>query len=129
LLTNKLSNSADRDVYQHLRDIELERRLEQAISGLLRDRFFFRAIAVHSQTEKRELEERLIGTVAACAICTPSEQWLGRHSPKHKIQDGKLWQVQNLRTHPIGARGKEAILRAIRITQQQRSACGAWEGG
>lgn len=43
---------------------------------------------------KEGLESRLIGTVAKCNVCKPSESWLGRYSPVPEIKNGKLWLSQ-----------------------------------
>lgn len=108
---------ANKDEVTHLRDVLKERQLEQEISRLLRDRFSFRAIAVDDRTQRTQLEKHLIGTVADCTRCSPSDEWLGRRSPQKKIGHGNLWQVQNLKADPLGAREKEAVLRAINLTR------------
>ena len=107
----------NRDGFRQLRDMVEERRLEESISTLLRDRFSFRVIAVEAPTERKELEKRLIGTIAECELCRPSRTWLGRHSPKTKIREGNLWQMQNLRADPLGPSDEEAVLRAIDLTR------------
>ena len=109
--------TANRDRLRRRRDIGKEKRLEEAISRLLRDRFAFRAITVDDRTRRTDLEKHLIGTVAGCTLCRPSHDWLGRHSPETKIARGNLWQVQNLKADPLGAREKEAVLRAINLTR------------
>ena len=111
-----------RDQFSRLRDMGRERRLEETISGILRDRFSFRAIAVESPSSRSELEKRIIGSLAGCERCMPSKGWLGRHSPKDRIREGNLWQVQNLSADPIGPREGEAIQRAIRMAEEQRIA-------
>jgi hypothetical protein len=45
---------------------------------------------------KTGIESRLIGTVATCKLCSPSNNWLGRYSPITKINEGKLWLSQHL---------------------------------
>ena len=112
----------NRDRFRQLRDMEEELRLEESISRLLRDWFSFRVIAAHNQTERRELEKRLIGTVANCELCKPSQNWLGRFSPEPKIRVGNLWQVQHIKGHPVSASDKEGVLRAINSTR-------AWGNG
>lgn len=107
---------SNRDRFRDRRRMEKERRLEESISALLRNRFHFRVIEVGSAAERKQLEKRLIGTLARCEVCSPSESWLGRSSPKAKIRDGKLWQVRHLKADPLGAREKEAVLRAISVT-------------
>lgn len=119
---------SNREQLGHLRDIAKERWLESEISRLLRERFSFRAIAVDDGTDRTHLEKHLIGTVANCRSCSPSRNWLGRHSPETKIAGGNLWEVQHLTARPIGARDQEAILRAIQMTKEQLVACTARQG-
>jgi hypothetical protein len=113
---------ANRDQHGHQRDIAKERGVENDISRLLRETFSLRAIAVDDTAERNQLEKRLIGTLANCKFCRPSDDWLGRHSPEPKIATGNLWQVQHVSAHPLGAREREAIVRAIRMTESQRAA-------
>jgi hypothetical protein len=42
------------------------------------------------------LESKIISTVSLCEKCHPSSDWLGLHSPKRKIQESGLWQVNEL---------------------------------
>ena len=105
---------ANKDRLARLRDVDKERRVERDISRLLTERFSFRAVVVGDPAERTHLEKRLIGTLANCGSCIPSDNWLGRHSPKTKIREGNLWQVQHLGAEPLTPRDKEGILRAIR---------------
>ena len=107
----------NRERFRHLRDMKKEKGLERDISALLRDGFSFTAVAVESAAERRQLEKHLIGTLADCELCRTSRNWLGRFSPKKKIREGNLWQVQNLKAGPLGASDREAVLRAIHLTR------------
>ena len=53
------------------------------------------------------LESHLIGTIARCKLCGPSENWLGKHSPKKKIRTSGLWLVQHLREDEINGNDKK----------------------
>jgi hypothetical protein len=78
--------------YSPLRNIEKQRSIESEITQLLRENFYFRFIPLKGQEKrigKTGIESRLIGTVAQCNICRPSENWLGRYSPKRQITNGK----------------------------------------
>jgi len=110
----------------HRRNIDKEKRLESEITAILRQTTSFRFIVVDDQDERRELEKHMIGTVAQCAVCTPSENWMGRHSPKPKIAGGKLWQERQLTAGPIDLGDQEGILNAIGRTKRwiAGSACG-----
>jgi hypothetical protein len=39
--------------------------------------------------------------VSLCQECRPTEQWLGRWSPKEKIRDSGLWLVNELFKTPL----------------------------
>lgn len=108
----------NRESFGHLRDIEKEKRLEHDISRMLRQRFCFRFIIVDDPIERTQHEKRLIGTIAQCKVCTPSEDWLGRHSPKQKIREGNLWQEQSQAAAAIDAEDQEAIRGAIERTKE-----------
>jgi hypothetical protein len=105
------------DRYANLRDIDKEMRLEREITRILRTSFGFRFIPLESQARRmgrRGLEARLIGTVASCNLCKPSDAWLGRHSPKARIRESGLWLVQHLSSPQIDASDKTTISDAIK---------------
>jgi hypothetical protein len=64
------------------------------------------------------LESSLIGTLAHCNLCKPSEKWLGNYSPKQQIRDSGLWLVQHLKANGIKEKDKEVILNAIKRTKE-----------
>jgi hypothetical protein len=99
------------------RDIEKERRVEEMITRMIRERFSFRFIALDSQVERKRLESSLIGTLAHCKLCKPSANWLGKCSPIRGIRESGLWLVQHLKAEPISEKDKEMILNAIRKTR------------
>jgi hypothetical protein len=66
------------------------------------------------------LESRLIAAVANCRLCKPSQSWLGRHSSKRQIRQGKMWIVQHLRAQPLSSKDskdKEVVALAIEKTK------------
>ena len=104
--------SEKRRSYGHLRDIEKERQIEHEVTHVLRDTFSFRFVAIDDQQQRLGvdgLERTLIGTVAQCAICGPSEGWLGNHSPIAKIQRHGLWQVQHLKCAPLSGDARSSL--------------------
>jgi hypothetical protein len=104
-----------------MRNIEKEKQIESEISKILRDTFSFRFIALEGQQKrigKEGLESRLIGTVANCNVCKPSEYWLGRFSTIERIRNGKLWLSQYLVAKDITDQDKKDIVRAIASTAE-----------
>jgi len=94
-----------RDAFAHLRDMSVERSVEEAVTGLLRENFSFAAVPFDDETLRigsGGLESRLIGTLAGCPDCRPAESWLGLDAPDDRIRTGGLWQVQHLRDAPVG---------------------------
>jgi hypothetical protein len=102
----------NREDYSHLRNIEYEKEIETKITDTLRNKFSFRYIEIKDEEMRigeKGLERRLIGSLANYSQCTPSENWLGRYSPKPKIRKSGLWQVQHLKSSPITSQDMEKI--------------------
>lgn len=64
------------------------------------------------------LESKLIGTVAKCNICKPSDNWLGKYSPLLNIHNGKLWLTQHLNTIEISSEERDTFLTSISNTKK-----------
>ena len=112
----------NRESFRYKRDIEKEKKIESTITKILREKFSFRFIAIESEEERigsRGLESALIGTIANCKLCKPSDQWLGNHSPIEKIRKSGLWLVQHLKANPITEKDKRTILNAIKTTKER----------
>lgn len=93
-----------RDAKRHLRDISREVAIETAVTQILRQKFSFKFIEVADQANRmgsQGLERALIGTLASCPRCGPSDGWLGRYSPKLKIRESGLWLIQHLGASPL----------------------------
>jgi len=115
----------NRDKYHHLRDINEEKEIESRITNILRDDFSFRFLLIDNETKRignRGLESSLIGTIAKCELCKPSERWLGNHSPVDAIRNNGLWLVQHLQSDEINNEEKKFIIDAINDTKK-------WFGG
>ena len=55
------------------------------------------------------LESRMISTVSLCEECSPSGGGLESFSPKEKIRESGLWQVNELYKEPLSASDAEEI--------------------
>lgn len=53
-------------------------------------------IEENDKKQRLFLESKLISEVSNCDECKSSKQWLGRYSPKIKIKESGLWQVNEL---------------------------------
>lgn len=114
-----LISANNRTQHTHLRDVGKEKALEREVTRILRQQFCFRFIVVDDRKDRvgdKGLERAIIGTVAQCHLCTPSEGWLGNHSPIDKVRTSGLWQVQHLNSPGISENDRDAIERAVRST-------------
>lgn len=108
-------------LFGSLRDISIEKSLEDKISEYIRNNMSFRYLIISKQEDRlgdNGFEKRLIGTVAACSCCKPSQNWLGGCSPIEKINVSGLWQVQHLNSRGISEIEKEFLLKAADLTCQ-----------
>ncbi len=111
----------NRERYGHLRDIQKEKTIESEVTQILRENFSFKFIMMDSQIKRMGgtgLESSLIGTVASCAFCRPSNNWLGNYSPIQKIKESGLWLVQHLMDDEINEKDKITISNAITKTKE-----------
>ncbi|RLI76516.1 hypothetical protein DRP04_12580 [Archaeoglobales archaeon] len=107
--------------YGHLRDIEKEKLVESRITEILRKKFSFRFIIIEREEERigtKGLESKLIGTVARCKKCRPSESWLGRYSPVQEIRNSGLWLKQHLNASEIDEKDMVKIETLIQKTKK-----------
>jgi len=103
----------------HLRDIDLEKRIETQITNSLRKHFSFRYLIVEGEEGRmgaKGLESKLIGTVAQCDVCKPSSNWLGNHSSKHQIKSSGLWLSQHLDSPPLNKSDKNYVIKCLKDT-------------
>ena len=110
------TGNTNKTKYSYFRNIEKERSIESQITELLHKNFYFRLIPLEVQERrmgKTGIESRLIGTVANCKLCGPSENWLGKYSPIPKINDGKLWLSHYLNSRGLNDNDKTQLLKTI----------------
>ncbi len=107
-----------REKFGHQRDIPKEKTLEYEITERIRLQLFFRFIIINDKAIRKELEKAFIGTIAYCSICKPTNHWLGNFSPKNKIKESGLWQVQHLKANGITEITKVIIIEAIKDTKK-----------
>jgi len=106
----------NRDKYHHLRDIHKEKEIETRITNILRDDFSFRFFLIDDESKRignKGLESLLIGTIAKCELCAPSEKWLGNYSPVNAIRNSGLWLSQHLQSDIIDEKEKMIIIDAV----------------
>lgn len=77
-------------------DEQLERSVEIRISAHLRNNFSFSVLPMDTNEERDFWKPRLISTIAQGGKALASANWLGKLSPKAKIRDYALWQVNDI---------------------------------
>lgn len=96
-----LTSHAAKDEYAGKIDFKKQNEVERKVSEYIQGHLRFVAIEVQDKAKRLDLESKIISTVSLCDKCGPSPEWLGRHSPKHKIQSSGLWQVNELNKSPL----------------------------
>lgn len=74
--------------------------VELAVSELLSSTFTFRCVQIEDRAERNDFEKRLIATIAACPVCRPSDDWLGRYAYPPLVRSSGLWNVQYVGEQP-----------------------------
>ena len=72
---------------------------EEEISKYMRENLSFVVFEVETEEERLCWEERIVFTLSKAVILgqiSPSEDWLGKSSPKEKIRKSGLWQVEGI---------------------------------
>lgn len=92
-----------------LRDVSYEQSIEQQVTAYMQRSFSFAVVPVVKKEVRMALESKLIATVAKCDVCSASDKWLGSISPKPKIAESGLWQVQHLRSVHLNERELEQL--------------------
>lgn len=81
---------------------EYQRSIEKSVTDLICSSFQFAVVEVALKDNRLRLESGLISLVSRCDECGPSKSWLGLFSPKEKISESGLWQVNELCKQPLG---------------------------
>jgi hypothetical protein len=95
------TTSKNKAMYGHLIQPQYQQSIEAKISEYIQSAFTFSILQVETKEERLHLESRIVSTVASCNHCSPSSEWLGHASPKEKIRDSGLWQVNELYKEPL----------------------------
>ena len=85
-------------------DLDRFQAIERRVTAYIQKNVTFIVFEVPDRTRRLELESRLISTVSRCKECEPSADWLGMRSPKTRIRESGLWQIQKLYKTPLTPR-------------------------
>ena len=82
-------------------DLSKQKRVERQVSEYIQKHLCFVVCRVNNKKKRLDWESRLISTVSLCTECRPSPTWLGNYSPKDKISQSGLWNVNDLYKTPL----------------------------
>ncbi len=95
------TSKKDRLKNGHLIEKTFEQGLEKQISQYIQENLSFVVFEVATKDQRLFWESRIISTLAAFPHTNSSENWLGQFSPKDKIRQYGLWQVNELFNQPL----------------------------
>lgn len=90
------TTKVDKIKNEHLINKAFEQELEKQISQYIQENLSFTVFEVTSKDQRLYWESKIISTLAGFPDISPSSEWLGRFSPKDKIRQYGLWQVNEL---------------------------------
>lgn len=94
--------------YENKINKEFEKRIERRISEYIQKNLSFTVFEVKTKEERLFWESKIVSTLSWNSDFKPSNKWLGLFSPKNKIRESGLWQVNELYKEPFN---KKEILR------------------
>jgi hypothetical protein len=95
-----ITSKADKEKNLKFVDFNIEHRTEQRISRYVQDNFSFCVFQVDNKEDRLFWESKIIATIAQSGIKATSN-WLGNYSPKTRIKQYCLWQIQGLTKPPL----------------------------
>ncbi|MEQ8853615.1 DUF6884 domain-containing protein [Gimesia sp.] len=96
-----LTTRAAKDAHVDQIDFDKQKKVEELVTDYMQSNFRFVVFEVPTKEQRLWLEARIISTVSRCEVCPTSSDWLGSHSPKQKIRESGLWQVNELYKTPF----------------------------
>ena len=95
-----LTSKAEKEKNLKYIDFDFEQKIEQRISSFIQGNFSFCVFQVDNKEDRLFWESKIIATIAQSGI-RPTSNWLGNYSPKSKIKQSGLWQIQQLMNPPL----------------------------
>lgn len=108
------TSKADKMKNGHLIDKIFEQELEKRISQYIQENLSFTVFEVKTKAQRLFWESRIISTLAAFPHIKSSDNWLGQFSPKEKIRQYGLWQVNELLNQPLNEAEFNALTKLVK---------------
>lgn len=118
-----LTARREREKYENTIDFDKQRQVEKQVTEYIQNHLSFVVFQVDAKQKRRDLESRLISTVSLCGECSPSNTWLGLHSPVAKIQQSGLWNINELYKQPLCQTDFSELRELISLDRQSRGTC------
>lgn len=90
-----LTSRKAKEKYAETIDFSKQRGVERLVTEYVQSHFRFVVFRVDDKNIRLELESKIISTLSLCNECSPSKGWLGLYSPKVKIRESGLWNVND----------------------------------
>ena len=87
--------------YKNVVDFSKQKQVEEQVTKYIQGNFRFVVFRLDEKEKRLAWESKIISTVSLCRECQPSSNWLGKYSPKEKIQQSGLWIVNELYKEPL----------------------------
>jgi len=105
-----------KEKYATIIDFDKQKETEKRVSKYIQDNFSFVVFPVDDKEKRLKLEAKLISTISLCQECRPSKKWFGLSSPKQKIRESGLWQVNELYKTPLTDKDTKELKQTLGIT-------------
>lgn len=109
-----LTTRKAKDELGPLVDFTKQAEVELQVSAYIQEQFEFVVIGEDEKSARLDIEAKLVATVSHCRDCGPSARWLGLSSPKDKIRESGLWQVNELYGEGLSASDLTRILAKVK---------------
>ena len=90
------TSRSKKEEYQNQLNTEFEKELENKITTYMQSNFSFCVFEVKTKEDRLFWEMKIASTLNQAKCSIPSENWLGKFSPKVQIRESGLWQVNEL---------------------------------
>jgi hypothetical protein len=91
-----LTTKKAREKFAKTVNMSRQKEIEKEVTRYIQDNFSFVVFEILQKDRRLDFESKLISTISLCKECKPSKGWLGLFSPKERIKEGGLWQVNEI---------------------------------
>jgi hypothetical protein len=108
-----LTSKTLKEKYAKSINYDRQKEMERKVSEYIQNNFSFSVFRVDDKEKRLSLESKIASTISLCKKCDPSPSWLGLYSPKERIIESGLWQVNELYKMPLSDNEMTELRRII----------------